>query len=87
MPYKEKMFPSFYFQLIFSFQKMKTSELLICITSVLLIVLMVSEGSPAQKWRPQGRFGKRTNEISNNPLWMILACKTAIFIDFFINFN
>ncbi|XP_014774091.1 uncharacterized protein LOC106871860 isoform X2 [Octopus bimaculoides] len=53
--------------------KMKTSELIICITSVLLIVLMVSEGSPAQKWRPQGRFGKRTNEINNNPLWMILS--------------
>ncbi|GAB1600253.1 uncharacterized protein LOC115209927 [Argonauta hians] len=53
--------------------KMKSSELIVCITTVLMVVLVVSEASPARKWRPQGRFGKRANEIDNEPLWVLLS--------------
>ena len=61
--------------LILFLQIMKTSELIISITAVLLIALTIGDGSPAPKWRPQGRFGKRVSELNDDPLWVLLSCK------------
>ncbi|XP_046331200.1 abdominal ganglion neuropeptides L5-67-like isoform X1 [Haliotis cracherodii] len=40
---------------------MKLAEIVLCITTVLLLTFTTGNGAP--QWRPQGRFGKR---VQNN---------------------